>query len=98
MLDPENKAHDRYIKDGVSGTFQLVYGFNKLCIVNSKFASVYWLDEKNSILYKENKDLTNALKLAIEMTQKEYSLIQDNLKVVSEELYKKSLANLVNML
>lgn len=98
MLDPENKAHDRYIKDGVSGTFQLVYGFNKLCIVNSKFAQVYWLNEKNSILYEENKDLIDSLKAAIEMTQEEYSSIQNNLKDVSKELYKNSLENLMNML
>ncbi|WP_020006081.1 glycosyltransferase family A protein [Brachyspira innocens] len=98
MLDCENKAHNRYVKYGVSGTFQLSYGFNKICIVNSKFSKTYGLDNDNSIIYEKNQDLLESLKLAINMEEEVYKIKQMNLKKYSDYLYNKSLQNLKNML
>lgn len=98
MLDYENKAHNRYLKYGVSGAFQLSYGFNKICIVNSKFSKTYGLDNNNSIIYEKNQDLLESLKLAISMEEEVYKIKQMNLKKYSDYLYNKSLQNLKNML
>ena len=98
MLDYENKAHNRYLKYGVSGAFQLSYGFNKICIVNSKFSKTYGLDNNNSIIYEKNQDLLESLKLAINMEEEVYKIKQMNLKKYSDYLYNKSLQNLKNML
>ncbi|MEI0799067.1 hypothetical protein R4Q14_12175, partial [Brachyspira intermedia] len=98
MLDYENKDHDRYIKYGVSGSFQLSYGFNKICIVNSKFSKTYGLDNDNSIIYDKNENLLESLKLAINMDEKSYEIKQINLKKYSNNLYNRSLKNLKNML
>lgn len=94
MLDPENAEHDRYLKYGVSGSMQLIYGFRKICIINKKFASVYGLNESNSIIYDKNKYLIESLKRAIYMPHQEYMLKQNNLKIYTDNLYKQSLENL----
>ena len=94
MLDPENAEHNRYLKYGVSGSIQLIYGFRKICIINKKFSSVYGLNESSSIIYDKNEDLTESLKRAIYMPNEEYMEKQNNLKIYTDKLYKESLENL----
>ena len=94
LLDPDNPEHDRYIKNGTSGTFQYVYGFLKPCIIQEKFASVHKFNNENSIIYEYNEDLSSAMETAIKMNQKEYIKLQSNIKTVADEIYNKSLANL----
>ncbi len=96
LLDPENPEHDRYITVGTSGSYQLVYGFQKPCLIHEKFAAPHFLNNENSIIYSKNEDLYKAMKQAIDMNNSEYQKMQENLKVLSNNLYNKSLENLRN--
>ena len=98
LLDPDNPEHDRYITIGTSGSFQLIYGFKKPCLIHKKFAKHHFLNNENSIIYSKNEDLYNAMKQAIEMDENEYQEKQSNLKKLANDLYKKSLENLKNAL
>lgn len=82
LLDPENKAHERYLNAGTSGTFQLVYDFN----------------DGNSIVYAKNNTLSQAMKTAIDKNATEYSSLQNNLKSLVQEIEKFSSENLKGML
>lgn len=82
LLDPENKAHERYLNAGTSGTFQLVYDFN----------------DGNSIVYAKNDTLSQAMKTAIDKNATEYSSLQNNLKSLVQEIEKFSSENLKGML
>lgn len=98
LFDPENKAHERYLNAGTSGTFQLVYGFLKPCIIHKKFADVYDFNNANGIVYVENDALSQAMKTAIEMNTTEYRSLQNNLKSLVQEIEKNSSENLKGML
>lgn len=98
LLDPENPDHDRYIKDGTSGSFQLIYGFAKPCLINKKFAGVHGFDSENSIVYEQNSDLPQAMADAINMSKEEYEKKQTKLKELASDIYKKSLENLRGLL
>lgn len=82
LLDPENKALERYLNAGTSGTFQLVYDFN----------------DGNSIVYAKNDTLSQAMKTAIDKNATEYSSLQNNLKSLVQEIEKFSSENLKGML
>lgn len=94
LLDNENPEHYRYLKYGVSGSFQLIYGFRKPCILNSKFAETYGINNDNSILYDKNEDFIESLKKAINIKNDEYLDMQHNLGLYADDLYRKSLENL----
>ena len=94
LLDPDNPAHDRYITTGTSGSFQLVYGFSKPCLIAEKFADIYGFSPENAIVYKENQELGPAMLQAIDMTEADYDGIRNNLGTVSNDIYNKSLENL----
>lgn len=98
LLDPENKEHDRYIKTGTSGSFQLIYGFNKPCVIAQKFAKYHYFNNDNSVIYEKNSDFTNALKYCINITDKDYDLLYTNLSKTTEIIREKSLNNLKEML
>jgi glycosyltransferase involved in cell wall biosynthesis len=96
LLDPDNKAHERYITTGITGSAQLIYGFTKPCLINRKFAAFYGFDKSNSIIYDDN--LANAMSMAISMGMDEYDLMRANLKTLSDSIYQESLTNLKNAL
>lgn len=98
LLDEKNPEHDRYITNATSGTFQLVYGFNKPIIVADKFAAINGFTNKNSILYKRSSELADAMKRAIEMSDNEYDVMRDNLFEYSDSLYKSSLTNMKDLI
>ena len=98
MLDPKNIEHEIYIKNKVSGTFQLIYGFLKIAIINKKFAEPYGLNEANSIIYDNNEYLTNVMIKAIKMNNKEYIEKQNCLKEYSDKIYNQSLDNLKSII
>jgi len=68
LLDPENPLHERYITTGTSGSFQLIYGFRKPCLIAEKFATAIGFNSANSIVYGGNSDLARAMSAAIGMT------------------------------
>ena len=98
LLDPENPEHDRYITTGTSGSFQLIYGFTKPCLISKKFADIHGFNTTNSIVYNKNSDLSASMADAINMNTQEYQTMQNNLKTYSANLYKKSLQNLGSIL
>lgn len=94
LLDPDNPDHERYITLGTSGSFQLIYGFSKPCLIAEKFADVYDFSSENAIVYKKNKDLFSAMLKAINMTDAEYEKIRSNLITKSNDIYNRSFDNL----
>ncbi len=98
LLDPDNPEHDRYITTGTSGSFQLIYGFAKPCLINKKFAALHGFNDENSIIYEKNSDFTEALKKAIDMSASDYNSMQNSLKIYADNLYQTSLKNLKNIL
>lgn len=93
-----NPQHLRYNTTGTSGNFQLVYGFLKPCIIIEDFASINGFNQENSILYKEDSDFAKALQKGIEMSQEEYSNMQNKLKEYEQKLYNDSLNNLKGLI
>jgi hypothetical protein len=98
LLDPDNPDHDRYITHGTSGSFQLIYGFSKPCLIVEKFAEVYGFTLDNAIIYKDNKYLGLAMQKAIDMSGDEYEDIRKNLIKMSNDIYNMSFENLKNVL
>lgn len=90
----DEERHIRYITTGTSGNFQLIYGFAKPCLIIKSFAPINGLDDKNSIVYDKNSDYAEAMQKAIEMTQDEYKIMQNNLKDYADKLYRVSLGNM----
>lgn len=94
LLDPENPEHDRYIKIGTSGSFQLIYGFNIPCLIEEKFAKIHCFDSANALTYKNNSDLFETMKLAINQSNDEYQNMKGHLSKTSDLIYQNSLKNL----
>lgn len=92
--EESNPNHVFYRTSGTSGTFQLVYGFAKPCIIKESFAPVNKFDNTNAILYKEDSNYIDALKCGIEMSKEEYERRQSNLQGYVKSLYAESLNNL----
>jgi hypothetical protein len=98
LLDPENPQHDRYITTGTSGSFQLIYGFAKPCVVAEKFAETNRLNAANSIIYSNNADLAQAMSDAIKLSPSDYAQMQRNLTANAASLYNESLENLKKLI
>lgn len=94
MLDNQNPKHDRYITTGTSGSFQLIYGFRKPCLIVEKFAGYHGFNNSNSIVYKSNSHFTDAMITAINMNKEQYADMQWNLTNLAESLYHLSLDNM----
>ncbi len=94
LLDPENPDHDRYVSMGTSGSFQLIYGFAKLCLIQSKFAAAYEFNHTNSLVYENNADLVPLMQQAIEMDGAAYARLQSELKNKAKNIRERSLRNL----
>lgn len=93
-LDPENPKHDRYVKNGTSGSFQLIYGFNIPCLLENKFASKHFFNSENSIIYHENKNFVKALHKCIKMNNADYQKMKTHLEDTTDLIRKMSLENL----
>lgn len=98
LLDGENPEHERYLTCGTSGSFQLIYGFDKPCLINKKFADKYRFNKDNSIIYDSNQDLGKSMKQAILLNNDDYTKMQENLNTVANDLYNESLHNLKDVL
>ena len=97
LLDENNPAHERYIKTGVTGSAQLIYGFCKPAIIPAKFADFYGFDETNGMIVN-NGDLAAAMQDAIDMSEDEYNRIQGNLSTLAADIAEQSRKNLKGML
>lgn len=94
LLDPDNPQHERYLTTGTSGTFQLVYGFCKPCLIAAKFAAAHGLNAENSIVYPGNAALAQALSRAIALPAPLYAAQQQALQALAGSIEARSLANL----
>lgn len=97
LLDEQNDDHKRYITSGVTGSFQLVLGFVKPCLISKTFADFYGLDNQNSIVYEDN-DLLAGMKRALEIDAAAYGNLQKNLEELAKRVYAESLMNLQNII
>jgi hypothetical protein len=96
ILLPLNSAVERYreyLAGKVSGSNQLMLGFNKPCIIDKTFAEAYGLSEQNAVIYGEG-GLHAAMAEAVAMGPDEYLKMQENLHALADGLYEKSLDNL----
>lgn len=98
LLDPNIKSHKRYMDSGTSGSFQLIYGFNKPCIIHKTFADIYNFDNSNSIIYPENEFLANKMIEAVELKNSEYLELETNLSKLVQSIDIKSRKNLKSFL
>ena len=81
----------------VSGSPQLIYGFNKIPILEQSFADFYDFNEENSILYTGD-NLSSAMETAIKMNNQEYKDKFEALKITATDIYNESLQNIKNTL
>jgi len=98
LLDPENPEHNRYITTGTSGSFQLIYGFLRPCLIAKKFAEINQFTPNNSIIYNSNDELAEAMKKAISLSHEDYEALQKSLQMTADAIYKQSLANLSGLI
>ncbi len=98
LLSPENSEHERYKHNGTTGTFQLVYGFLKPCIIYKEFADIYDFNEKNSLIYDKDENFDIAMEKAININNENYKQLQDNIKLKAQKLEETSLHNLENII
>ena len=96
--DENNQNHRRYITTGTSGTFQLVYGFLKPCIILEEFAQINGFDDKNSIMYPKAEEYYKAFENAVSMSESEYAEMQNNLNASAEAIYAESKNNLKELI
>lgn len=96
--DYDNEKHKRYITTGTSGNFQLIYGFLKPCLISEAFALINSFNKENSIVYPDKESYKEAMEYAINLSNEEYSKMQQELKKTADEIYKKSLNNLRNLI
>ena len=96
LLDPENPDHNRYITTGVTGSAQLIYAFEKVPVIQKKFAKFYRFDNKNAIVF--DKDLATAMAKAISLSSPEYNKLQSELHNTKQEIICESEKNLKGIL
>ena len=92
LMDPDNPAHQRYITQSVSGSYQLSLGFRKPCVMHKAFTSFHNFTEKNSVLY--DSGLVSAMQQAMDMENDSYATLQENLGELSRQLCEDSRENL----
>lgn len=98
LLDPELEAHKRYMNDGTSGSFQLIYGFLKPCIIHKVFADIYGFSERNSLIYGSNSDILSAITTAIKIKNDNYVELQKELHIIKSNININSIKNIGEVL
>lgn len=94
LLDPLNPAHERYVTTGTSGSFQLILGFRKPCLIARRFAQANGLDAGNAVIYEDNSGLADAMDRAVKMTPASRRGMQQSLAHLADSLYQRSRENL----
>ena len=93
LLDLSIEKQLRYLNSTTTGSKQLILGFLKPCLINDEFGKVYGFNNDNSFLYQDN-NLKEAMKQAISLNNDDYLIMQNNLKILADKIYQKSLSNL----
>ena len=92
-IDETCKEYNKYLKNGITGQYLLSLAFAKPAIILEDLAKAYKFDNC-SIMYKEN--LVSALKNAIQLSQKDYKILQSKLEEKNNILQIQSIENLEN--
>lgn len=92
LLDPEQ--HEIFKTVRSSGSYQLIYGFRKPTVIEYDFAECHGYNNENSIVYKGNENLGNALEKAIMLDDDHYQKLKKNLNELTISYEKESLENL----
>lgn len=90
LLDPEVEKHQRYMKHGTSGSFQLIYGFLKPCIIHRTFADIYGFSNEDSLVYEKNIELYESMHFAMSVSKDEYEKMLCNLNKNVKNIENKS--------
>jgi len=94
-LDPNNEKDIPFKNTRISGSVQLAYGFLKPVIINKDFAEIYNFNSNNSFIY-DNDSFITSMRQAINIGNNNYKKMQENLKLISNNIYEDSLNNLKN--
>ena len=97
LLDPNIEAHKRYLTNGTSGSFQLIYGFLKPAIIQKTFADTYSFSEANSIIYTNNAELAEKMNYAISLNNDTYKTLQNSLEKLRTFINESSIKTLKNL-
>lgn len=95
-LDPSLKVDAQFTNNRVTGSAQLSYGFLKPVLIHKHYSDFYNFNSFNSIIF-DNFNFTEAMRTAINLNNKNYKKMQENLSLVEKEIYLKSLLNLKTM-
>lgn len=98
LLNSNIEEHLRYVNVGTSGSFQLIYGFLKPCLIERRFAKFHKFDNSNSIIYEDSVDFEDKFKAAIAMNDLEYQKLVKNLEKTVFDIKRCSTENLKNAL
>lgn len=91
LLDPENDYDKLFKGKRATGSAQLVYGFAKPPIIHKDFADMYKFDSDNAWIYNSNKNLTAAMKNAINEKSDNYEMRCAHVKLLASDIYSTSL-------
>lgn len=97
LWDKKDPTHDKYRTNLISGSPQLIYGFNKIPIIQKEFADFYDFNKTNAIVY-EDDGLTDAMEQAILMNDNQYAKLYKGLDKLSQEVYNESKENIAKAL
>lgn len=98
LLDEKIESHRSYVETKTSGSFQLIYGFEKVPLIEDFFAKPHGFNEKNSLLYKDDASFLEAAGKACKMTKEEYESYRTSLCKLKEKLYADSKEHLKSAL
>ena len=98
LLDFELEEHLRYITKGTSGSFQLIRGFLLPPVIHEAFSKPHGFSMADSIIYNDNANFWEAMRFAINMSNEEYLMFQNNLRESRNIIIKESLDDLRRVL
>jgi hypothetical protein len=98
LLDANDSRHNRYLNDGVTGSFANSFGFRIPCLVPRKFAKRFFWNKKNSLIIENNQTLAELMLQAINLDKKKYDAMVQELDKDCRQMQKRSLSNLGKLL
>lgn len=94
LLDDSIEEHRRYVQTGTSGSFQLIYGFEKVPIIQEYFAKPHKYTDKNSLIYSSYEELADLSEKACKMSENEYEKYRSSLEKLKQDIRNKSISNI----
>ena len=93
LWDKNNPTHDKYRTNLISGSPQLIFGFNKVPIIQQEFALFYDFDKTNAIVYNDDT-LADAMEHAILMNNTQYKKLYSGLQKLATDMYNETKQNI----